>query len=453
MTARRKNSAPAHAAVDRFIAGEDRLSALLRDVPRFLPPESLAVAVATAARAVQARMAAEAEQTAVRTPVQSLSFTPPAALSASVLREAAQLQQAQSARRDAVFDQVLQGKSVSDVLGASVSNATQDWLRMEAAQNRQQAATPATPPARSKPAAHTSRWWRSLGIVASAFAVAGLATRIVLKQLDDGTPMTASLSSHVVLRDTPPPAPASPGTQVEVPLTEAAAAKAAPASAPTITSADHVERRPTAPAPVARKRSEPATASIDSSPPASSLPSLAARHAPLAQASTQTEAALPALPPIAQPMASSMAGAPADAQPEDRGAQEPPPAYAATGPAAGAPARTLRAPQATYRIAAAPSASIVAPAASPAPAMAPMPAMANRSTTATLEDDPAAVALQWQTTRTLRIWSPEPENAAVREWVARLWAAMPANSRPAAPYAIQRDDSLARGQLRIEPAD
>lgn len=72
------------------------------------------------------------------------------------------------------------------------------------------------------------------------------------------------------------------------------------------------------------------------------------------------------------------------------------------------------------------------------------------ASTVSIEEDPAAVAVQWRPGKTLRIWSAEPENDAVRDWVARLWAAMPAESRPAAPYTVQRDSALARGQLRIE---
>lgn len=80
-----------------------------------------------------------------------------------------------------------------------------------------------------------------------------------------------------------------------------------------------------------------------------------------------------------------------------------------------------------------------------APAIAPAV-----SATVSMEEDPAAVAAQWKTGRALHVWSAEPDNAAVRDWVARLWAAMPAASRPAAPYAVGRDDALERGKLRIE---
>ncbi len=75
---------------------------------------------------------------------------------------------------------------------------------------------------------------------------------------------------------------------------------------------------------------------------------------------------------------------------------------------------------------------------------------AERSATVTLEDDPASVAMQWRPGKSLHVWSAEPDNAAVRDWVARLWAAMPTDARPAAPYGVQRDDALPRGQLRIE---
>lgn len=426
----RQSGNPGHDAAERFIAGEDRLSALLRDVPRFEAPASLASAVATAARAVQARMAAEAERDAVRTSAPPPTFGAPPTLSDSVLREAARLQAAQAARRDVVFDQVLRGKPADDVLGAPVSAPTEAWLRTQAAQHRDGAAsTAAVAPPPPRRATAVSRWWRSLGVAATAFAVAGLATRIVLSQLDDGTPMTASLSSNVVIADDAGPATrGEPGLASAPAMAAPAAEDAQDVQTSEATSAAAPERaapqaapvhRPTTPSLTARKAHAPSTA------PAAA----AAASTPAAPAAPATPAILAAPPPMAS------AQAPTDAAP-------------APAPGVGAEARARRVPQSAYMAApaAAPAESL---AASKATGQAAVPE-ARKSATVTLEDDPASVAMQWRPGKGLHVWSAEPDNAAVRDWVARLWAAMPADARPVAPYGIQRDDALARGQLRIE---
>lgn len=437
-------------AAERFIAGEDRLSALLRDMPRFEAPPSLASAVATAAQAVQARMAAEAERDVARASAPPATFTAPPTLSDTVLREAARLQAAQATRRDVVFDQVLQGKPANSVLGAPVSASTEAWLRTQAAQHREApvAETPPAPPVTR--ASTVSRWWKSLGVAATAFAVAGLATKIVLSQLDDGTPMTASLSSNVIIADNggaapggapaqtqaTAAAPVAPSSQEartgEAPSTAApeyAAPHGAPHAAPQAESA----RRPATPSPVARKERVPTPApALAPSPSAETSPAPA------------IAAAQPAPPPPAAPAAPAILAAPApmaSMQAQADAIPAPPPAFA---PGAGAEPRARRAPQSAYLAAPAP-----APAESLAVAKAAAP-VAQKSATATLEDDPASVAMQWRPGKDLRVWSAEPDNAAVRDWVARLWAAMPAEARPAAPYGIQRDEALARGQLRIE---
>ena len=422
-------------AVERFIAGEDRLSALLRDVPRYESPPGLASAVATAAQAVQARMAAEAERDAARVSAPPPTFTAPPTLSDSVLREAARLQAAQSARRDVVFDQVLQGKPADEVLGAPVSAPTEAWLREQAILTRETPVAPSAPsPVRRVSA--VSRWWKSLGVAATAFAVAGLATKIVLSQLDDGTPMTASLSSNVVIADNtgaaprrdavPAPAPAAPSA----PSTQEARAGEAPSAAAREPAAPQAEsvHRPAAPAKAARKERAPAPTAAFAPPPsvepAPAPATVAAQPPPPAPAAPAAPATLAAPPPMASMQAQ------ADAAP------------AAAGLAAESRAR--RAPQSALLAAPSPAATESLAASK---AAAPV---AEKSATVTLEDDPASVAMQWRPGKGLHVWSAEPDNAAVRDWVARLWAAMPADARPVAPYGIQRDNALARGQLRIE---
>lgn len=435
---------PHHDAVERFIAGEDRLSALLREVPHFEPPANLATAVAAAARAVQARMAAEAERDAVRRSAPPPTFAAPPTLSDSVLREAARLQAAQAARRDVVFEQLLQGKPADDVLGAPVSAPTAAWLRTHAAQHRDETASKAVA-APARRARVVSRWWRSLGVAATAFAVAGLATKIVLSQLDDGTPTTASLSSNVVIADlAAPAAPAEPalasapalaGAPSTGPAHEARTEAAPPASAPARAAPpDEPVRRPTRPSPSARKAQDSSPSPSPSTPPAA-----AAESTSPAPAAPAAPAILAAPPPTASMQAQADA-APAPAPQAG--------AAAAQAPAVGTEARARRTPQSAFM--AAPAPAPTESAAASTTTMQEAAPQAQKSATVTLEDDPASVAMQWRPGKGLHVWSAEPDNAAVRDWVARLWAAMPADARPVAPYGIQRDDALARGQLRIE---
>lgn len=563
MTAPRSHETSQDAA-DRFIAGEDRLSALLRELTPFVAPESLGVAVGVAARALEARVAAEAEQRSATTspPPLDLTFAAPPSLSANVLREAARLQAAQAARRDAVFEQVRQGKEAADILGAPVGKDAQAWLRAQAEANEgTRRVAPTVQPNRANP---MSRWWKSLGLAASAFAVAGLATQIVLKQLDDGTSMTASLSSNVTLADAPLAAapkveasavaatPAVPALDATPALSSVQREPAAPSVAQAAPSAPSdaaaampfqqeqkrnkptadTARRPTTPSPTARKESAQASATSGAiaareqvsgppgiAPDVSSAPSparadVAAAYAPPAPALapapaaaapapdwTRPPAPAPALPPAlvppptqarvfaaapvspAAPMAAMQAPAntaesaprvtaQADAAADARARHATQPAFKASGvEAQGAQGGSSGAVQAPAPAATSTSVPAAAPFAPP-PAALVVPrgvdasggastttrasGTANASakaSTVTIEADPAAVAMQWRPGKALRIWSAEPGNAAVRDWVARLWGAMPAEVRPAAPYPIQLDDTLARGQLRIEQMD
>ncbi|MWL86718.1 hypothetical protein [Cupriavidus sp. SW-Y-13] len=423
---RPRRDAANHDAVDNFIDGEDRLSALLRDLPPFEAPATLAVSVATAARAVQARMAAEAETSVARVTAPPPTFTAPPTLSGSVLREAARLQQAQTTRRNAMFDQIDAGQSAQDVLGAPISDAGHAWLREQAAQHRDAASSAAPTPLPRKP--KLSRWWKSLGIAASAFAVAGLATQIVLRQLDDGTPMTASLSSNVMLSDAPPPATvASPEPAAEMAArtnaTDDASSVRSKSTEATKATESSVASRPAQP--VARKSAPMATPPSDSAN---------AAHESAREPAAAAAAAAPAAPPIAFAERAPSEPAPPPA---------PAPAFVQSAPPPPAALRARRAPQAALN-AAAPEDSATADSAASIPS-----AIATKSATVTIEDDPASVALQWRPGKALRIWSAEPDNAAVHDWVTRLWAAMPAEARPAAPYGIERDETLGRGQLRI----
>ncbi|PVY78540.1 hypothetical protein C7414_10690 [Cupriavidus alkaliphilus] len=369
-------------AADRFIAGEDRLSALLKALPAYPPPPALEAAVLAAARAAQQ----DAGRRQAGAP--DLPFAAPPALAAAVLEEAARLQAAQSARRDAVLARVAAGAAAEDVLGARLGPDAAAWLRAQAADStRNPAQSSAT--ARLTHAARARRWWRSLGLVASVAAVAGLTTSIVLRQIDDGALLptgTAEMASAEMAA--PAPAPAA-STAPSPPLPETAAAPPSKPAAPAAKAAPPAPRPAPRPAPGTE-----ATRSVPREP--------APDREALAQAS-------PAAPQ-----------APADA------------AIAQAAPSAPAPAASP-----AYALEAAPAMAARAPAAASALIVS-------------TRDDPAAIAARLGTAAPLRLWAAEPDHVEIREWAQRLWQAMPAGQRPPVPVAVQADPTLAPGQVRIE---
>ncbi|SPD64051.1 conserved protein of unknown function [Cupriavidus taiwanensis] len=378
-------------AAERFIAGEDRLSALLKALPPYPPPAALEAAVLAAARAAQEQAGRHQAEAA------ALPFAAPPALAAAVLEEAARLQAAQSARRDAVLARVAAGAAAEDVLGARLGPDAAAWLRAQAADSTRNAARPATME-QSTHAARARRWWRSLGLVASVAAVAGLTTSIVLRQIDDGALMPAGTAEM------------------------AATEMAAPAPTPAATAA------PSPPLPETAAAPPPKPAA-----PAAKAVAPAARPAPRAAPGTEATRSVPREPALDSE-------APAQANP----------------PAPPAPA-IAAAPQAPADAAIAEAApSAPAPAAPSAYARKAVPAMASRAPaaastlTVSTQDDPAAIAARLGTAAPLRLWAAEPDHVEIREWTQRLWQAMPAGQRPAVPVAVQADPALAPGQVRIE---
>lgn len=369
-------------AADRFIAGEDRLSALLKALPAYPPPPALEAAVLAAARAAQqdaGRHQADAPD---------LPFASPPALAAAVLEEAARLQAAQSARRDAVLARVAAGAAAEDVLGARLGPDAAAWLRAQAAASTRNPAQPSAT-ARLTHAARARRWWHSLGLVASVAAVAGLTTSIVLRQIDDGALLptgTAEMASAEMAA--PAPAPAA-STAPSPPLPETAAAPPPKPAAPATKAAPPAPR----PAPRAAPGTE-ATRSVPREPaPDREAPARASPAAPQAPADAAIAQAAPSAPAPAAP-----------------------------------PAHALKA----------------------APAMAARAPAAASALTVSTRDDPAAIAARLGTAAPLRLWAAEPDHVEIREWAQRLWQAMPAGQRPPVPVAVQADPTLAPGQVRIE---
>jgi len=394
-------------AADRFIDGQDRLAALLKALPAYMPPERLAAAVQAAAHAAQQ----EADARRAGALPFGLPFAAPPGLASAVLEEAARLQAAQAGRRDAVLASIEAGQPAAQALGAPVSDATRDWL---AAQARSMAIAQAAGRTEQTSTTRARRWWRSLGAVASVAAVAGLTTSIVLRQVDEG-----ALQPGAVRESTTPQA-------------------ATPATAPAPTAA------PTAGDAPARVQDAPVAAPANPTPPAPKAAPPASRELRQEREATPRQRVQPPAERKATPRGETQAmPAPATEgllpQAPAVAAAPPMPAYSAMAEAAPAPAPAA-APGADFARKAAPPL-----AAAPAPA-----ALAAAAMVVSVQEDPAAVAARMQATPPFGLWAAEPDSADIREWVERLWQSMPAGQRPPLPYAVQADRTLAPGQVRIE---
>lgn len=163
---------------ERFLAGEDRLSALLRALPAHEPGPTLEAAfLAAAARAQSAHDAV------------SQGFDAPASLEANFLKMVRTVDAAQAPRREAVMQQLAQGEAAGTVLGSPVTPATTEWLRAQSTQVPARAEKPApVSPRQTRP----RFGWRDLGLTGAAAVVAALATQLIvtdLHQNDNGLAM------------------------------------------------------------------------------------------------------------------------------------------------------------------------------------------------------------------------------------------------------------------------
>lgn len=184
--------------VERFIAGEDRLAALLRALPAYEPPAAMASRFSGLARVAQKAYAPPVSAT----PVMPMVFEAPASLEAGFIAEAARIQVAQQPRHDAVIAQIQAGKSANEVLGHEVTTGTAQWL-----------ANKSPPPAKAavkSAARHTSGWarWRPrLGVLAASILFGSVATNLWLAQRADRAALPASALNES--RDGSAPATAS----------------------------------------------------------------------------------------------------------------------------------------------------------------------------------------------------------------------------------------------------
>ena len=160
-------------AFERFLAGEDRLAALLQALPAYAPSAEFEAAFAAAARAAQAEREAITE-TIAEAP--ALSFAPPASLAASFLKMAASIDAAQAPRRDALLADIAKGASPEAAIGAALQPATAEWLSSQAKQ---------TTPSKTEQATRKSGWlgfsWFDLRLAGLATLLAAVGVQLVLK--------------------------------------------------------------------------------------------------------------------------------------------------------------------------------------------------------------------------------------------------------------------------------
>ncbi|GAB7546968.1 hypothetical protein [Cupriavidus sp. 8B] len=472
-------------ADERFIAGEDRLAALLRELPAFVPPASLEASVMAAARAEQAarnapaplpqaslpaKVRAYAEQAEAPADDAELDFTPPAGLQASVMAQAARMQAAQATRRNAVLEEVRRGDAPQRVLGAPVSEAAQAWLREQAHPAQPAAGEQAAgKPARARPA---RRWWPVLGVLAATLGVGVLSLQIVMRQLD--------------LRDGEITLPA----QAPAPAADTAAnkaAKQADAAKPVAQAAVRPAAQP-APAPQAESAGQPASPRADApvpAPPVQPAQPAPAQASPPATANAQTHRAPPAeaqakaAQRLPGRLAEQRASEPKESAAGTTGA------LSAGAPPAAAAAAAVRAPAPMAPMAPIAPPAPIAPIAPPAPAptmepprfalraspsqqadaaRAPAPAARVQrvgTLTMSLREEPQLAVERLLSAPAgaepaagaqlaLRITASAPASPEVRAWVERLWQAVPPEHRPPLPYAVQADSTLPPATVRIE---
>ncbi|WP_116387007.1 hypothetical protein, partial [Cupriavidus oxalaticus] len=370
-------------AADRFIDGQDRLAALLKALPAYVPPERLAAAVQAAAHAAQQEADARRAGALPLAP----QFAAPPGLASAVLEAAARLQAAQAGRRDAVLAGIAAGQPAAQALGAPVSDATRDWL---AAQTRSTAIAQATVRTEQIRTTRARRWWRSLGAVASVAAVAGLTTSIVLRQVDEGALQPGAVRESATPAAVPATAPAP--TAAPAARDDPGRAQDAPVATPA---------NPTPPAPkAAPSASRELRQAREAAPRQRVQPSAERKTTPRGETQAMpapaTEGLLPQAPAVA--------------------AAPPMPAYSAMAEAAPAPS----APSAPAP-AAAPQADAARKAAPPLAAARAPAALAAAAMVVSVQEDPAAIAARMQAATPLGVWAAEPDSAEIREWVQRLW--------------------------------
>lgn len=119
-------------AFERFVAREDRLSAVLLSLPFHEAPAGLAARIRDAALSAEAQRQQE----------ENACFAPPDSLEEAVLRQAEALHAAQTDCRRAILRQAAQEEDLSRLFGGQLSQEAKDWLRQAARSELQDVPAP-----------------------------------------------------------------------------------------------------------------------------------------------------------------------------------------------------------------------------------------------------------------------------------------------------------------------
>ena len=397
---------------ERFLAGEDRLSTLLRELPRYEPGEILESRFAETARKAQAQH--------VEMPV----FEPPASLTVNFQALAGSIDEAQQTRRNAVLHEIAEGKPVNAVIGAPLGEGGQKWLQ-------QQVPTPAP---QAKP---RHKWfrlsWRDIQLVSLAAILAAWGTHFYLQRRPTSTE-TAMLEvfrqvSEATLDDDDQDEASSIAAKAEESFKANRQHYATPAEAsmPAIPRTAKTRSASASPSrPLAGKIADKAAATI------------APLQAPLAEHSTH---------PVAQ--APDGSGVEHYAPANDDHSPEVSPQLASRLSMA-----PLQRNKALQKEADEPGRASTP--AAPAPAQTPLAAVATATTSAphvlttTLREDPASVAarLPEDAPGTYTLSCENPEDPAVLAWVAGLRHALQSRNEKA-HVTIQKTAGLGEDNLLI----
>lgn len=398
---------------DRFAAREDRLSALLQLISPYEPPASLQSEFTARARQAQAGFTASA------------IFEPPANLATDFHKLAGQLDAAQQERKAAVLREIAAGTPVDQVLGASVSPASEDWLRQRA---REDAGKPMET-ARKPVTKHFWLSWRDIQLVSLATILTAWATHHYLQQRPDHMAdamlevfrQVGAAHQLMMPEDTPSVASAdttpesAPQTDKALPATPGEASR--PSRPPAQTETVAASRSPapivSTPGRQARKSITPATpeAIAPAQIQAPAQPASALAPAPVKQAAMETPpvpvAAVPTLRLHAMPAPSST--------PSGKQGMEP-------------PMVSMPAPAATTQ-------------------------QTETSFSATIADNPAMIAgrLGESPLAGVTIFSSTPSAPAVEAWVDKLRKALQ-ERHPDIAITMRPDAALAPDVLRITTA-
>lgn len=394
---------------ERFLTGEDRLSALLRELPRYEAGESLERRFAEAASKAQAQY--------VKMPV----FEPPASLTENFQAMAGSVDEAQQTRRNAVLREIAEGKPVNAAIGAPLSEGGQKWLQ-------QQVPSPAL---LSKP---RHRWfrlsWHDIQLVSLAAILAAWGTHFYLQQRPTSTE-TAMLEvfrqvSEATLDDDDQDEASSIAAKAEESIKANRQHYAAPAEASVPAIPHTAKARSASPGrPLAGKLADKA-APIVAPPPAQ----LAERSTPVAAQAADGSGV-------------EHAATPADEGHDPGASPQQPPRLSM------APLQRNKTHQ-TETAEPGQATSLTAPAPAPLATVA-AATTASHMLTTTLREDPASVAarLPENTPDTFTVSSENPEDPAVIAWVTGLRHALQ-NRNEKAHVALQKGTGLGEGTLLIK---